>query len=386
MFIFTLTLVAGCSTPVGTTKRTDDVSLEPAALKAKGYFFVGGEYLNTSAGKVMSGQMYVEFRIPRSVTSPYAIVMIHGGGQTATNFLGTPDGRPGWADYFLARGYPVYIVDQPARGRSAYHADILGRDTVRSSAERTEQMFTATASHNRWPQSQLHSQWPGDTLSKGRIGDPVFDQFYASQVPWTGHVRSEEMIKVAGAALLNRIGPAILLTHSQSGPYGWAIADAKPGAVKAIVTVEPNGPPFKDIDFVGPPEFFKAMRNARDYGLTWTPIMFEPPITNASDLKVIQEAVPAWQGAIRCWLQDSRSVHKLPNLARVPVAVVTGEASFRAGVDHCTSRFLEQAGVANTHIRLENLGIHGNGHMMMLEKNNLEIARVIHEWIAKNVP
>ncbi len=68
-------------------------------------------------------------------------------------------------------------------------------------------------------------------------------------------------------------------------------------------------------------------------------------------------------------------------LARVPILLVTGEASFRAQYDHCTAKFLTQAGVKNDHVRLERVGIHGNGHMMMLEKNNLAVAANLDKWL-----
>ena len=68
----------------------------------------------------MTGQLYAEFQIPSKQTHPWPIIMVHGGGQTGTNFTGTPDGREGWAQYFLRQGYAVYVVDQVGRGRSAY--------------------------------------------------------------------------------------------------------------------------------------------------------------------------------------------------------------------------------------------------------------------------
>ena len=73
----------------------------------------------------MSGQIYAEFQIPAHQMHPYPIVMIHGGAQTGTNFTGTPDGREGWAQFFLRQGYAVYVVDQAGRGRSAYQAERL---------------------------------------------------------------------------------------------------------------------------------------------------------------------------------------------------------------------------------------------------------------------
>ena len=101
-------------------------------VESQGYFFTGGEYRPAKDGNVMVGQMFVQYQIPRHRTSPYPIVMIHGGGQSGTNFLGTPDGRPGWADYFVKRGYAVYVVDAPARARSAGSVEVLGAPTRRA--------------------------------------------------------------------------------------------------------------------------------------------------------------------------------------------------------------------------------------------------------------
>ena len=94
----------------------------PLNLASTSYFFVGGKIDTSVEGSPMFGQMYVEYMIPARRSHPYPIVMVHGGSQTGTNFTGTPDGREGWAQYFVRRGYAVYVVDQVARGRSAYWA------------------------------------------------------------------------------------------------------------------------------------------------------------------------------------------------------------------------------------------------------------------------
>ena len=83
-------------------------------------------YETSKDGQIRVGQMYVQYQIPDNRTQPYPVVMWHGGGQTGTNFMGTPDGRKGWGDYFLQRGYAVYIVDQPGRARSGYFTDVYG--------------------------------------------------------------------------------------------------------------------------------------------------------------------------------------------------------------------------------------------------------------------
>ena len=87
---------------------------------------------------------------------------------------------------------------------------------------------------------------------------------------------------------------------------------------------------------------------------------------------------------VRGWLQ-AEPARKLPNLAKVPILILVAEASYHAAYDHVTSLYLTQAGVPNDFVRLPDIGIRGNGHMMMLEENNLEIAAVLHEWVAKRL-
>ena len=89
-------------------------------------------------------------------------------------------------------------------------------------------------------------------------------------------------------------------------------------------------------------------------------------------------------GMVRGWLQ-AEPARRLVNLAGIPILILTAEASYHAVYDHCTSRYLTQAGVTHTFTRLESVGIRGNGHMMMLEKNNLQIAEVIADWLRKRV-
>src|SRR5439155_4713403 len=189
-------------------------------------------------------------------------------------------------------------------------------------------------------------------------------------------------------ALLEKIGPAILLTHSQSGAFGWPVADARPDLVKAILAIEPNGPPFFDIVNVPAPEWFRNGTNqTRPWGVTAVPLAYSPAAAQASDLSIEQQEKPDGPALTRCWLQKSQSpVRSLPNLQKMPILILTAEASYHAPYDHCTVKYLEQAGVHPMFIKLADIGIRGNGHMMMLEKNNMEIAAVISRWLDKALP
>jgi pimeloyl-ACP methyl ester carboxylesterase len=348
---------------------------DQSAVGARGFFYVGGRYVGEPGKEIMQGQSYVEVLAPKDVRRPYPLVLIHGAGQTATNWMGTPDGRKGWAEYFVEQGYIVYMIDQPMRGRSVWHP--ADGATRMLSFQQVQLQFTSVATDGNWPGREKHTQWPGEGPNKGIRGDPIFDAFYATQVesvisPELTQQRNQD----AGAALLDKIGPAILLTHSQAGPFGWLIADARPQLVKGIIAIEPSGPPFE-----------AAIINngkARPWGLTDIPLHYDPTVKDASELAVVREEKVDGPDLFRCWMQKAPA-RQLANLRKIPAVVISGEASYHWIFDHCTAKYLNQAGIRTEFIRLQDQGIHGNGHMMMLEKNNLEIARVVDGWVRSSV-
>jgi pimeloyl-ACP methyl ester carboxylesterase len=153
---------------------------EQSAVASRGFFYIGGKYTVDPGKQIMAGQIFVEVIAPKKVRRQYPLVLIHGAAQTATNWMGTPDGRQGWVDYFVEKGYIVYLVDQPMRGRSAWHPS--DGPTRMVAASEIERQFTAAAELGDWPQAGKHTQWPGNGPLKGRRGDPIFDAFYATQV------------------------------------------------------------------------------------------------------------------------------------------------------------------------------------------------------------
>ena len=379
-----LTLAAALLVPAYGAQPTSQMHAEagPAiALAKQGYFYVSGHYFETRDGRFMSDQMYVKYQIPLHQTHPYPIVFFAGGGQSGLNYEGTPDGREGWADYFLRQGYAVYVLDQPARGRSPYHPDAAG-PTVRNATVWVERQFTAPERFKLWPQAKLHMQWAGT----GVEGDPVFDQLMAQQMPsLASFPKQQELNRDAGAALLDQIGPAILLTHSQSGTFGWLVADARPQLVKAIVAMEPSGPPVHEVINKGAPDWFEDGALTKPYGLTAPPLAYDPPLAPGDQLTFVRKDHAAAPDLAVCW-EQAEPARKLVNLEKIPVLVVQTEASYHAPFDYCTVRYLRQAGVDTSYIHLADLGIHGNGHMMMLEKNNLQIAAVLANWLQQTFP
>ena len=207
------------------------------------------------------------------------------------------------------------------------------------------------------------------------MGDPVFDSYFASTVPSLADYATEQtLMQKAGASLLDRIGPAILITHSQGGTHGWLLADARPDLIKAIVAVEPAGPPFQSTIIKG--------GVVKPYGITDIPLGYDPPTDQTLDGK---PPLPT-QGHLTAdgitYMLQKEPARKLTSLLKIPVLVETAEASSHAAYDEFTVRFLRQAGVSVEHLKLSDEGIHGNGHLQFLELNNLDIIQQLEKWIS----
>jgi pimeloyl-ACP methyl ester carboxylesterase len=359
---------------VGAAQAAD----EPLTLARDGFMYVGGKTMQVNGHDYFYGQMYVEIKIPAKQTHPWPIIMVHGGSMSGTNYTGTPDGREGWAQYFVRKGYAVYVVDQPGRGRSGFLTAAHG-SMHNSPRDNSASRFVSQEKFKLWPQAALHTQWPGS----GEPDDPATLQLAMSQLPAIESFdKQQPLVRDALIALIDKIGPSILMTHSQGGAFGWPVADARPDKVKAILAIEPNGPPGRALHFVGAPDYFKEGKLELTYGITAVPLTYLPGLEKPEDLKFVKEDKADGPGLATCWKQADPA-RQLPNLQKMPILVLTSEASYHAPYDHCTVKFLEQAGVKPTHIRLADLGIKGNSHVMMLEKNNQEIAAVIAGWLDK---
>ena len=271
---------------------------------------MSGEPSPSPLGTVARGPLFVQWEAPPETTQPYPIVLIHGGGGQGTDWLGTPDGRPGWATFLVESGYTVYVVDRPGHGRSAFHPDVLGPMGGLLTYEIASALFTdAQNGPFAHPTAHLHSQWPGT----GQRGDPSLDQFIASMGPMVGDIAAAHALEQErGAALLDEIGPAILMTHSAGGPMGWLVADARPELVKALVAIETLGPPF----MVNP-----DLGLALPWGLTAAPLVFEPAA--ASPDAIAKQVTETPMGPLTLQAEPART---LPNLGRVPIAIVDAEA------------------------------------------------------------
>ena len=353
------------------------------AIAQKGFFFAGGTYWGEAGREIMRGAMYTEVWVPRQIRQPNPIVIFHGNGQTGVDWQQTPDGRAGWAYYLVQQGYVVYMVDYPARGRSAY-VPVVGPDGktpidgnlgIRTALE-LERIWTNARERGDFPLKMNHTQWPGS----GKIGDPIFDNFMKTQVQFAG--ASPALARVAGTVLLEMIGtPVILLTHSQGGGIGFDLTEARPNLVKAMVTVEPGGPQFGNVDTA---KVTSGPRNPNSWGLTNNRYEYDPPANSPADLNVYLEEKSERPDEARCWLQVEPA-RKLARWKNIRVLDISANGTYHRVYDPCIPKFLNQAGVKTDFVRLEEAGIRGNSHMMMLEKNSDDVIKFIVSWLQKNI-
>src|SRR5262249_5071419 len=150
------------------------------------------------------------------------------------------------------------------------------------------------------PQARLHTQFPGT----GQPGDAAFDTFYAGQFPsLVDFPKQQALNRDALVALLDKIGPAILLTHAQSGAFAWPVGDARPQPVKAIIAGEPSGPPVRDVEMRGGNDFYVEAPRTKPFGLGDVPLTFDPPLPPETSLEFVRQDAPERPDRVRCWQQ-----------------------------------------------------------------------------------
>ncbi len=275
---------------------------ESTALKLadQGCFWIGIQRKQMPYGTIAQGQMFVQYMIPAEKRHPLPVVMVHGGGGQGTHMMGI-GGRPGWVHYFVQAGYSVYWVDRPSYGRSPYHPDALGPSHL-PNVPPYEGLITSNAVFNT-------AQWPGP----GGMNDPLIDQFMACE---QGNVSDEafhsDLVWPGGAELLDKIGPSILCVHAFGGFFAWGVADRRPNLVKAIVAMEINGNPFA-----------AQLR----WGLTASPMTYEPPVTDLSQFSLRDQTAPpdSPRPIVSPFKLQAEPAHKWKNLKGIPITWVTSE-------------------------------------------------------------
>jgi pimeloyl-ACP methyl ester carboxylesterase len=294
-------------------------------LFTEGNFFVGPEPF----------PMYVEYFIPAKPMHETPIVLIHGCCTTGAGFVATPDGREGWAKYFVRQGWKTYVVDLPGHGRS--------------------------------PMSESYP-----TMSLQRAVDD-------------------------NVALVKKIGRSIFIVHSIGGMIGWKLCETVPNDVAAIIGIAPVPPAnmpkgsFPAANAIGqsfvtsgPGQFLPEDRPAW-YKLEVAKDAF------ASATLFPSEAMDQYYASLVP--ESPRAINELMNkdgmgltadpqkFAKVPKVIITGDQDHRhpRAVDAEAAKFL-----GADHIYLADVGLPGHGHPMYLDKGNDKIAQLILNWLHKN--
>lgn len=343
-----------------------DYEAVPALTSRRGMFWVGAERVDHQGQTYLKGPMFVHWEAPLEVTRPYPLVLIHGGGGQGTDWMWTPDGRPGWTHYLVESGFAVFVVDRPGHGRASFHPDLLGRMGPPFSYEAARALFdspsSGPASH---PTAHLHTQWPGGS----EVGDPLMDQLLAPTGPMIEPLGAGHALERARLAeLLDRVGPAVVVSHSAGGPAGWLAADARPALVKAVVAIEPLGPPFASTPI-----------GALDWGLTAAPLTYDPVVGDPAALAPVAHPSPTEHGPPLLLPADAD--RRLANLASIPIVVASAEASPLAHFDAHIVEFLRALGCKADLLRFADAGVRGNGHAMMFERNHRDALDVLCKWI-----
>jgi pimeloyl-ACP methyl ester carboxylesterase len=264
-----------------------------------------------------------------------AMVFLHGYGQSRRSWQTTADGREGFADMFLRRGFGVYLVDQPGRGEAGQTSK-PGQIT----AAPDDQTWYTQFRIGLYPNRNEGVQFPNDSVS--------MNNFYRMMTPNTGNV-DEATVVNALSAVFDKTGDGILLTHSASGVPGWKIA-IKNENVKAIVSYEPGG-------FVFPEgEVPEGNREGAGIPLNeFIKLTKIPIVVYFGDFIPEQESKYPSLDFWRNVLKTARQWAKVVNAHGGDVTIV----------------------------HLPEIGIKGNTHFPMSDLNNVEIANVLSSWLKK---
>ena len=342
--MFVSILLASCAL------KKESTNDQYITIKEQGSFAISGSVITnpgtfdaikrTPEGQTYHGDhAYVFYQIPAEARK-YPLVMWHGFGQFSKTWETTPDGREGFQNIFLRRGFSVYLIDQPRRGSA-------GRST-------TEATITPTPDEQFWFNVFRIGVWPDYFLGVQFSKDPeTLNQYFRSMTPNIGGFDTE-VITNATSGLFDKIGEGILVTHSHSGGFEWATA-IKNDKIKAIVSYEPgSGFPFPE---------------------------GEAPAPMASSAGPLEPV--------------SVSKEEFLKLTKIPIIIYYGDnipadADPNPGVDGWRVRLemaklwrdaVNEQGGDVTLVHLPEIGIKGNTHFPFSDLNNVEIANLMSNWL-----
>jgi len=329
---------------------------KPLSIVEQGSFAIGGTMLTEPGtfdvndalkpqGQTFHGDhAYVFYQIPIKARK-YPLVFLHGAGQSKKTWETTPDGREGFQNIFLRRGFPVYLLDQPRRGDA-------GKSTVAATITPTpdEQFWFTQFRIGNYPDYFPNVQFPKDAAS--------LEQFYRQMTPNTGNFDAD-VISDAISGLFTEIGGGILVTHSQGGGPGWLTA-IKNDNVKAVVAYEPYS------SFLFPEG--ELPMPIKSTGLFGELKGEEIPLTDF--LKLTKIPIVIYYG---------------DNIAKEPTDVWNMD-HWRSGLEMARIwvETLNKHGGDAMVIHLPEIGVTGNTHFPFADLNNMEIADLLSQWLKQN--
>jgi len=344
-------LLASAQLAAPLATAADAVKPEPLVIQEQGSFAVGGT--STTAPGTFdplkpldpSGQTYhgdhafVFYQVPANPRQ-YPIVMWHGAGQFSKTWETTPDGREGFQNIFLRRGFSTYLVDQPRRGGAGRS---MAQTTVKPTPD--EQLWFNQFRVGIWP-----NYFDGVQFSR----DPeALNQYFRAMTPNTGPF-DMDVASNAVAKLFEKIGPGILFTHSQGGGPGWLTA-IKNDRVKAIVAFEPGS------SFVFPAgEVPAAMPSAFD-------TLKGVPVPMDDFLKLTKIPIVIYYG---------------DNIPDQPTTMPAQDSwRVRLAMARLWRDTVNRHGGDVTVVHLPEIGIRGNTHFAFSDLNNVEIADLVSTFL-----
>lgn len=332
---------------------------KPIVLKTMGSLFFGGTVTQTENGETFHGDHgYAQFYIPQN-SRTYPIIMWHGIGQSGRTYETTPDGREGYMSMLPRRDWSIYIIDQPRRGRAGYTTSKINIQNAVPTIMQESAVWEAFR-NGMWRQPNAPTFFTTTQFPKSPY---AIDQFFRQQTPDTGEEpRTKEYRNFMGhsmSELLKQTGPSILITHSNSGQYGWATAMISPQLVKAIIAYEPGACAFPQND--------------------------SPKDLTPSAVPLVNE----------CQAPQLVSESEFIGLTKMPILIIFGDNvatkesdSFNSEVwrvaYHRAQQFVD---AINRHggdarlLSLPEIGIHGNTHAPFADLNNIEIANVLEKFL-----
>jgi pimeloyl-ACP methyl ester carboxylesterase len=320
----------------------------PLTIQSQGSFFVGGKIEHADglsgtetgpevarAGDITTGQMYVQYQVPVSPTH-LPVIMVHGGGLSGQAYETTPDGRMGWSEYFLRAGRPVYLIDQAGRGRSGFDGSPYNRMKLGTGKEQPP--IQIIGHEYAWTWFRIGPKF-GTPFSDTQFPVEAIDAFYKMWIPdLNAALPAQNPTYGDLAALAHRLNGAVVMGHSESFMFPERAALLDPGAVKGIISLE----------------------SGYACAAPYTPE---------------QQAI----------------------LARIPILIVFSDhhadapepfgSRWMTSMGQCRdfAASIQKAGGDVTFLHLPELGIRGNTHMFMLDRNNLQIADLLLGWIDAHV-